>query len=220
MDRNLHAETSNFIEYKELVIQTAFHEAGHAAAIYFYNKSNDLPPVFFQIITKEISINADAKNYNPLAQKQFIAKIEGGRLIQNHPASLTESRIDFNKKEHQAYHAAYQADIVNLLVGPLAEAKYVALRDDETFNPLLINTNALKYYGGTTDLDNVHHYLEYFLNNKRERENKLTKLFNKAFHFINTPDYWKATKNLAHYIIENKNKTISCEQAFSILDDI
>ena len=186
MNRNNHAETTISINYQDLVKQTAFHEAGHAAAIYLYNKSNSLPPVFFQITIKELCNNKIfAKDTRSSSSKQFIAKIEGGRLIQSLPGSLIQSGSYFSETEQQAYQAAYEADIVNLLVGPLSEAKYISLRDNETFNPLLVNVDALKFYGGASDLDSVDEYLDHFLDNKNERKQKLAELFEKAFLFIN-----------------------------------
>jgi DNA-binding ferritin-like protein (Dps family) len=35
-------------------IAITFHEAGHATAIYLNNKARNLPPIFFQIVFKEI----------------------------------------------------------------------------------------------------------------------------------------------------------------------
>ena len=32
-----------------------FHEAGHATAIYLYNKSKNLPPVYFEIVFEDLS---------------------------------------------------------------------------------------------------------------------------------------------------------------------
>jgi hypothetical protein len=218
MNRNNHAETIS-INYQDLVKQTAFHEAGHAAAIYLYNKSNSLPPVFFQITIKELCNNKlFAENTSASNPKQFIAKIEGGRLIQSLPGSLIQGGSYFSETEQQAYQAAYEADIVNLLVGPLSEAKYTALRDNENFNPLLINVNALKFYGGTSDLDSVDDYLNHFLDNNQERKKKLAELFKKAFIFINDQATWKAIASLASYILNNQNETISCEEAFTVLD--
>lgn len=220
MDRNNQTETTGPIEYRDLVKQTAFHEAGHAAAMYLNNKSNCLPSVFFQITTKELCNNKIfAENTTLSDTRQLIAKIEGGQLIQNHQAFIIENETDSTETERQTYQAAYQTDIVNLLVGPLAEAKYVALRDNEPFNPMLVNANALKFYGGTSDLDIVYEYLDYFLNNKNEREHKLKILFNKAFVFINDRVTWKAITSLASYILNNENKTISCEDAFTVLDN-
>lgn len=220
MERNNQSESTALIEYQELIKQTAYHEAGHAAAIYLHNKKNELPPVFFEIVTKEhLNPQPSTENESNLEERQFTAKIEGGRLIQDHPASLLESGIDFTQTEHQAYLAAYQADVINLLVGPLAEAKYVALRDDESLNPLLINSKALKFYGGSSDLKSVYEYLDHFIKNNLEREQKLSSLFNMAFLFINDKTNWKAIETLASYILINKNRNISCEEVSSVLDN-
>lgn len=219
MDRNNQTNLTRPIEYRDSLKQTAYHEAGHAAAIYLYNKSNNLPPVYFQITTKEIGHNKIlSENSNLSDTKQLIAKIEGGQLILNHPAFLMIGDIEFTETENQAYQTAYQADIVNLFAGPLAEAKYVALRDNEIFNSLLVNANALKFYGGTSDLNSVYDYLEHFISNKYQREQQLTALFNKAFTFINDPAIWKAITTLASYILNHKNKTISCEEVHTVLD--
>ena len=45
--------------------------------------------------------------------------------------------------------------MINILVGPLAEAKYITQRDGELINPRLINLNTLHDYGGTSDLEGV-----------------------------------------------------------------
>ncbi|MGR9086220.1 MAG: hypothetical protein ACU841_04000 [Gammaproteobacteria bacterium] len=47
---------------------------------------------------------------------------------------------------------------MNLLAGPLAEAKYVAPRDNELMPPRLIDLNALHFYGGSADLKVVDDY--------------------------------------------------------------
>jgi hypothetical protein len=39
----------------------------------------------------------------------------------------------------------FEADIINVLAGPLAEAVYLALRDNEPFNPELVNISALQH---------------------------------------------------------------------------
>jgi hypothetical protein len=91
--------------------------------------------------------------------------------------------------------------MINLLVGPLAEAKHVALRDNECFSKNLINVNALHNYGGKSDLE------------------KVSGLFNKAFQFIDSPDHWKAIERLADYILDNTKNTISCEEAIAMRDE-
>jgi hypothetical protein len=59
-------------------------------------------------------------------------------LIYSLPVALLESANYFSLDEQDAYRTAFEADIINLLVGPLAEAKYVAVRDHECFNKNLI----------------------------------------------------------------------------------
>jgi hypothetical protein len=56
------------------------------------------------------------------------------------------------------YLLAFEADIVNLLIGPLAEAKYTAQIDSEPFSEQLLSVQALKNYGGDADLKVVNEY--------------------------------------------------------------
>jgi hypothetical protein len=60
------------------------------------------------------------------------------------------------------YMNAFETDIINLLIGPLAEAKYVANTDNEPFNHRLVNLNALKNYDASSDLELVKDYLQSF----------------------------------------------------------
>lgn len=206
---------------QNLIKQTAFHEAGHAAAIYLYNKQKKLPSIFFQISTKELCSNKIIrKEATPLYNKSFVAKIEGGRLIQSLPVSVLENKRQSPATTGQcALQTAYEADIINLLAGPISEAKYVNLRDGEEFSPLLLNISALKFYGGESDLSCINEYLDYFLDNPQEREQKLSDLFKKAFDFVDNKPNWKAIASLANYILNNQNQVISCKTAFTILDN-
>ena len=124
----------------------AFHEAGHAAAIYLNNKARNMPPVFFQIIFKEVSGTPDHDGLMYQASyDDSAARVEGGRLIQSLPYSvdgLAHKLTDHNEAMApllKDYMAAFESDIINLLVGPLVEAKYVHQRDDEPFNYKLAN---------------------------------------------------------------------------------
>ena len=100
----------------------AFHEAGHAAAIYLNNRTRNLPPVFFQIVFKEIS---GATDYDVLVYEathdDSIARVEGGRLIQSLPYSidgLAHKLIDQNDAMAPMvsdYIIAFKAGIINLL---------------------------------------------------------------------------------------------------------
>ncbi len=219
MKRNYQINTICPIDDQELIRQTAFHEAGHAAAIYLYNKQKQLPPVFFQITIKAWERPKNTSlNDSLLAHEHFVGVVEGGCLIQSLPVALIESASYFSATEQDAYRTAFEADMINLLIGPLAEAKYVALRDNESFTAHLVNINALHYYGGSSDLEKINDYLDVFIATKSLHEQKLSEFFNKAFQFINSPAHWKAIEGLADYLLDNTANTISCEEAIAVLD--
>ena len=219
MKRNYQLTPTCPINDQELIRQTAFHEAGHAAAIYLYNKQKQLPPVFFQITIKAWDYPKNSPlDKGSLAHEHFVGVVEGGCLIQSLPVALIESASYFSASEQDAYRTAFEADMINLLIGPLAEAKHVALRDNEPFNAHLVNINALLYYGGRSDLEKIDDYLDAFIATKSQHEQKLSELFNKAFQFISSPVHWKAIEGLADYILHNTGNTISCEEAITALD--
>ncbi|MDP2100258.1 MAG: hypothetical protein U1D70_15215 [Methylobacter sp.] len=226
MKRNNIAEISGqdkLVEHKQRV---AFHEAGHAAGIYLNNKLRQLPPVFFKIMFKDMSdvTDADIMAYE-MTHDDCIARVEGGRLIECLPPS-TDRWVDeltgYDKAMEKLindYKMAFDADIINLLIGPLAEAKHVADSDDELFNHQLVNLRALKNYGGRSDLALANEYLDSYSANKEQKDNKLDELFNLAFDFVNNDENWAAITQLAHYILSNDKNIIGCEEVVSILDD-
>jgi hypothetical protein len=203
----------------------AFHEAGHAAAIYLNNKARNLPPVFFQIVFKDIN---NAIDYDVLIYQaphdDSIARVEGGRLIELLPHSLdTMARKFIDKNDAVApllrdYICAFEADIINLLVGPLAEAKHVYNRDDELFNRKLVNLKSLKNYGGSSDLELVREYLESFSTSKQQQDQKLDELFTLACDFVSDYSNWKAITQLANYILNSNKNIISCEEVASVIE--
>ncbi|MDO9106833.1 MAG: hypothetical protein Q7U57_17970 [Methylovulum sp.] len=202
------------ISAKELSRKTAVHEAGHAAAIYLGNKQKQLPPVFFQIDIKQLH-NA---NHLPKATRRWVAKVEGGRLIHTLPGSVEEATQHFSASQKQAYLQAFEADIVNLLVGPLAEANYVALRDDEIINSSLVTPNTLHYYGGASDLKIAQEYIACLVGTKAEQEQKLSELFLAAFHFINDRPVWRAVTALANHLLLHNQNLIEYEEIIAVLD--
>lgn len=212
-----------FLQHKECI---AFHEAGHAAAIYLNNKARNLPPVYFQIVFKEL--NSDKDNnvilYYEATHDDNIARVEGGRLIQSLPHSidgLAHKLIDDNEAMIplvRDYLIAFETDIINLLIGPLAEAKHVYSRDNELFNHRLVNLGALINYGGGSDLALAREYLESYSENKQVQDEKLDELFNGAFDFVNDRENWKAIIKLADYILKCDKKIISCEEVVSVLE--
>ena len=209
------------INHAELSRKTAIHEAGHAAAIYLGNKQKQLPPVFFQLFIKEL--NCDFQSTGCLCKSydscnNCFTKIEGGRLIHTLPSSVDEATSDFSPAQKQAYQRAFEADIVNLLVGPLAEANYVAIRDGEPLNPRLVNLNSLHHYGGSSDLESINEYLDCLVANRVQQEKKLAELFLAAFNFINDKSNWHAIMALADYILTDYKNIIECEEIISVLD--
>jgi len=205
------------ITNQELSIQTAIHEAGHAAAIHLGNKQKQLPPVFFQIVIQGENIQAPSLPL-PINCANGMARIDGGRLIHTLPSSTAEATQLFYPDQKQAYERAFEADIINLLVGPLAEAMYIAKRDDELINPYLVDLNALHYYGGSADLALVNEYLECLLPNREQRERKIAELFLAAYKFVSMWAHWRAIIGLANYILMSPKPIIECEEAMIVLD--
>lgn len=220
MKRNHQIFETDCIGYQELIQQIAYHEAGHAAGIYLYNKENQLPPVFFQIMLNEPDF---AKNtplsIGSLNPVPFVAEVEGGRLIHELPVDVLESAQYFSGMEDDVYLKAFEADIINLLIGSLAEAKHAALRDDGYFNEPSVNIRTLHRYGGASDLEEIYGYLDGTIACKRRREEKFAELFNKALRFIAEPVHWRAIERLAGYILTQKENTIFCENVIALLDE-
>jgi len=193
----------------ELTRQTAFHEAGHAAAIYLGNQLRGLPPVYFSIEVKR-----SEKNAMPLQ-----AKVLGGHLIQSLPVAMLDNLADLSAAEKHSYQCAYEADVINLLAGPLAEARYVSIRDDEVLNLNLLSTQALgEYYGGQADMEKAYQYLEYFIADAKQRDEKMLELFAQAWMFVSHRKSWVGILNLANYILESDQGVISCEEVSDLFE--
>jgi hypothetical protein len=205
---------TNPTDIKEFRRKTAIHEAGHAAAIYLGNRQKQLPPIYFQIYIAGFSHNTPSATARP----QWVAKVDGGRLIHTLPSSVEEATRDFSPTQKQAYLNAFEADITSLLVGPLAEANYIALRDDEIINSRLVNLDALYQYGGEPDLKLAEEYLDCLTHNPAQREQKIAELFAAAFNFINDGANWRAIMGLANVILAYDKPVIGCEEIIAVLD--
>lgn len=206
--------------HQEVNRKIAIHEAGHAAAIYLGNKQKRLPPVFFQIFIKPLDSDFQPSQLFSKPGHETIAKVDGGRLIDMLPSSIEEATRGFSLIQKLAYQRAFEADMINILVGPLAEAYYIAQRDGELINPRLVNFNALHYYGGTSDLESVNEYLECFIDDAELREQKITELFLTAFSFINDPSNWRAILSLADYIVAGNKSVIECNEIIAVLETV
>ena len=207
----------HFVNDAELIRQVAFHEAGHAAAIHIRNKQKQLPPIFFQIYINHVyQWRKDARNTYE-NDKVYLTKIEDGRLIHTLPSSVAKALSDFTPAQQYHYQIAFEADIVNLLAGPLSEANYIALRDDEPINSNLVHLDALHFYGGSSDIETINEYMDCLELSLAQRQAKLVSLFLKAFAFIKDPANWRAILALAEYIISSQKNIILYEDVASVL---
>ena len=202
----------------EIDKRIAYHQAGHAAAIYLGNKQKQLPAVHFQIIIKPQEWDGQQSDRFTRKHGKYTAKVEGGRLIQSLPMSFSEATQYLSWFQQAEYRCAFEADVINLLSGSLAEAKYVASRDGEAFNANLINLRALRFYGGSSDIELVNEYMECFMPNKTERKQKLAELFLVAFNFVNETSNWRYITALAEFIRDQPKGIIHCEEMISLLE--
>lgn len=218
MNRTHNLKNTSKLAHQDVSRKIAIHEAGHAAAIYLGNQQKGLPPVFFQIFINPLNNDVQSSGFLGKPSDHYIAKVEGGRLIHTLPSSLDEATKDFSTAQKHAYQHAFEADIINLLAGPLAEARYLALRDNEPISPELVNVNALQYYGGASDLEVVNEYLECFIDSDELRESKMTELFLAAFNFVNERSNWLAITALADSILAHQENIIECNEIIDVLE--
>ena len=206
-NQELEIDSSDFLEIKR---RTAFHEAGHAAAIYLENRRKNLPLVYFQIRTRKFCGQATP----------FFSEICGGRQIGDglimSSASLAER---YNLTDMAAYKTAYEADIINILAVPLAEAKYEFLRHHQEFSISALGPDVLRHYGGSADMQEVWYYLRCVIASRQEQERTLQELFSEAFQFVQEFDNWKQITELAEYILDGTEEYICYEQVNQVFHD-
>ncbi len=227
MKRNKIIEINRYDRLQQQHQQSlAFHEAGHAAAIYLNNKARNLPPVNFQIVFNELDgAIDDAPQTYQTPHDDSIARVEGGRLIRSLPCPVDDAAQRTTQGDDAAppevdILKAFEADIVNLLVGPLAEAKQAYNRDGEEFNRKLVDLTALNNYGGRSDLELVGEYLLSFSESERQRDEKLQELFAEASNFVVDSSNWMAISKLAHYLLGSNQKVFRFEEIASVLEPI
>lgn len=218
MNRTQNLKNTSKLAHQDVSRKIAIHEAGHAAAIYFGNQQKGLPPVFFQIFINPLNNDVQSSEFLGKPSDRYLAKVEGGRLIHTLPSSLDEATKDFSAAQKHAYQQVFEADIINLLAGPLAEARYVSLRDNEPINPALLTVNALQNYGGSSDLEVVNEYLECFTDSDELRESKMTELFLAAFDFVSERSNWLAITALADSILAHQEHIIECNEIIDLLE--
>jgi hypothetical protein len=204
-------------DYDERVV---FHLAGQAVAIYEGNKQKQLPSVHFNILINQEDQLVSETGRLIQTYDRNSAKIIGGRLIQGLPVSFAEATLSLSWFHQAEYRSAFEADIINLLAGPLAEAKHIALQDGEVFNSNLVNLKALKNYGGSSEIELVNEYMECYKPNKGERRQKLRELFLAAFGFVDNSSNWRKISALAEFLQEQPNGIIHCEDIIAHLANL
>ncbi|MDD1620891.1 MAG: hypothetical protein LUQ11_05375 [Methylococcaceae bacterium] len=217
MNRDKLVNGIQFLKRSDFIGQVAFHEAGHAAAIYLRNRQKHLPQIYFHISLSGFNQQkrqSDAVRHE--SQGIFQAMLEGG-LLQIQSLDMPDNE-DCQSLECSTCHAAYEADVINLLAGPLAEARHVALRDGEQINHHLVNLDALKNYGGLSDMEKIEDYLNAYNCNPEKKMEKLKHLYVTSFEFIAQPAHWRAITRLAHFISTCGQELIRYEEAAEILD--
>ncbi len=204
--------------HPEIDARIAYHQAGHAVAICLGNKQKQLPSVYFQIATKQHKRGAQPGGHPARLQDNLTALHEGGRLIQNFPISFVDASQFFDEQQQVEYQKAFAADIFNLLAGPLAEAKYVAVRDGEIFTPNLINLQALRFYGGNPDLGLIAQYMDCYLLNRDAYEQKLNAIYLDMFSFLDDYSNWNAIVKFAEFILAQPPCVIDYDDAVAIIN--
>ncbi len=218
MKRNYQVNDFNNFNYQELNKRVAYHEAGHATAIYLYNKYQQLPPIFFQInVKKDKNLMREAVC---LTHDSIAAKVEGGYLVQELGSDFCDNACAMTAMEKAQYYKALDADMINLLAGAIAEANYVSLRDDEVLNAQLLTVEALRNYGSDSDLVRIDNYLGYLTASPQDRQQKLSQLLTDAFAFMTHPKNWQAVKAVADFILASKKQIIRCEEVFAVIDGV
>lgn len=198
---------------------SAFYVAGRTVSIHFGNHRKGLPPIYFQICIETL------EPYVPISKKPNSipaigqAILKGGRLISELPLSIEQETNLMTSSEKLAYAMAFNADIVNLLAGFIAEAKFIAIRDNEVITPRLVNVNSLRDYGVARDLQLLWDYFKCYGEYNSERETQLIGLYLAAFEFVNTPCYWQAVCEVANYIETSEKFLIECQEITDILDN-
>ena len=217
MNHNILAMPTN--PHSHIDRRNAYHQAGQAIAIYLGNRQKNLPALHFQIVIRTPVHSAVSGTRSARTPGKFAAQLEGGRLIPHLPCSYDVTTRLLSPLEKHQCQCAFEADVINILAGSLAEAKYVALRDGEVFNANLVYLGALKFYGGDEELKLTDQYISCLLpDNKAEQRKKLAELFLAAYSFVNDSSNWRAIKALADAMYDNPKEVFTCEELIALIE--
>lgn len=205
---------------QEILKRSAYHAAGYAASIYLGNERKGLSPVFFRIVKAPLKNESSVVRYIHGDQDNLIAKVEGGRLIDTLPYPPAETSGNVAGGQEIFYEKAFDADIANILAGPLAEAKYVAHRDDETITARLVNLKALTSYNGASEVDLVSRYFECINLPADEKERKIVNIYFDTFSFLSEYGNWAAISRLADHILSSDKAVIEADEAIRVMENV
>ena len=219
MKLNQNSLTIATIPHVQISRRSAYHQAGQAVAVYLGNQQKNLPALHFQVLVSPPDLQSAMGGQLRRTAGKFAAKLQGGRLVPFLPYSFEVATRLLSDPEKVQCLCAIEADIINLLVGPLAEAKYVALRDNEVFNANLVYLGALKFYGGGQDLNIINEYMTCLLpDNKTGQHKKLAELFLAAYCFINDKRHWQAIRFLGEAIYGTPKEVFACEELIALIE--
>jgi hypothetical protein len=199
---------SEWINCSNVNQRTAVREAGHAVAIYIENRRKQLPAIYFHI--KRHSGNPFFTSLCP--------EICGGRLIPNLSMIRREYPADRkNAGDAWCCQRAYEADIVNLLAGAVAEARYESISTHSVFDRHALSPEMLQDYGGKSNFDEIFSYLDFFISSPKKRQAKLKVLLDEAGRFVVNPSNWHSISLLANTIYFSGEEIISYDQIIDVV---
>jgi hypothetical protein len=185
-------------------LRNMFNLAGYATAIYLNNKARNLPSCAFQISLDDLANQPKSGlRASETCQIEPLLPLMSGILHDTEGTVINRGFVV----------TAFEVDIINLLIGPLAEARHVAEANREPFTHHSISLQALKFYNGALKLDLVEEYLQSLSDSQQEVDEKRSELYSIAFNFINDPANWRTITNLANYACENMKTIITSDDA-------
>jgi hypothetical protein len=131
--------------------------------------------------------------------------------------SFADATQNLSWYQQEVYWCAFEADVINLLTGPLAEAKYTAFRDGEIFNANLVNLLDLLYYGGNANLGVITENINCFATLSQTAARNWPN-FSAAYGFVNKRSHLPAISTSAEFIWDEHKNIIHCEEMISLLE--
>ena len=205
------AQTNSKNKLIDVYEAEVYHQAGQAVAISLGNQQKHLPAVHFLICLNPCK--NEATKCIPSEGKNYTLTLEGGRLIQSLPLCLAEAKNPLFCVERADNRCALEADMSNLLVGSLAEAKFNAAKKGKVLAKNSTVFSMLRLYSSSSaNIEPVYDYLESCFSSPVDRQRKFNELFQASLNFINDSAIWEQIKALATYILAQSKAIIDCEE--------